>query len=264
MSGALLGLALGACGLLYGAGLSRGLPGGPRPVPGTDLVDWVKHPCLTYTGGTCTLLSCNAERKATCSWGSCVCPSGCVGASGNCYRDMAGYELVASNIKLRNVKYDGYLYTPDTWFMSQLRIYDRGDTGSYSDKWNVYRVPGAAFGKEFYIISPVKYPGYASGVGPNPDPLAFSPYRVIVASMSSTTQDPWGFFQQLCEPPLHPGAFEISNLQEGGNGVKWYVHHGSWEVFGYLLGAVVSSLKVGEGGEWMPEPPVNLSLPQCQ
>lgn len=261
-SGAFLGLALGALGLLYRAEPPAGSFGGALPALNTSLAGQANGACYLWTGGTCRVFNCNSARKASCVWGSCVCKSGCVDASGNCDHAISGYELVASNIRLRNVKYDQYLYTPRTWFMKQLRV--ESQAGKYADEWNVYRVPGTAFGKEYYLFSPTEYPTYAAGVTADRAPFQMSLTRVIVVDMSRNDQDPWGLFQYVCESTTHPGAWEISNFHDGGNGVKWYVHRGSWEVFGYFFGALVSSAKVGEGGEWMPDPPVSLNLPRCE
>lgn len=257
VSTVLLGLACAACGLLYRAGPSQNSLGGAQSVPQTDLRDWAKLPCYTVTGGTCFVQDCKPERHADCSFGSCLCSAGCVGADGNCYKDIKGYELVASKIRLRNIKFTDYLYTPRTWFLQQLRVTSTPRT--YADKWNVYRVPGTAFEEEYYMISPVEYPGYAAGITTDMTVTA----KVIVVDIRNNNQDPWGIFQYLCEPPHHPGAWQISNVHMQGQGVKWYVHHGSWRVFGYLWGALRAAADVGEGGEWMPEPPINLSLPRC-
>ncbi|CAK0898635.1 unnamed protein product, partial [Prorocentrum cordatum] len=106
-------------------------------------------------------MGCNAERQAQCVGGYCICRSGgCVGAEGNCHKETASYELVASNIRLRNVKYDEYLYVPKSFFTRQLRVGPH--PGKLPDRWNVYRVPGVAFGQAYHVLSPVDYPGYVA------------------------------------------------------------------------------------------------------
>lgn len=188
--------------------------------------------------------------------GYCLCRSGgCVGAEGNCHKEVAQYELVASGIRLRNVGFNAYLYAPEAFFTRQLKI--SSDPGP--DRWNVYRVPGVAFGQVYYVFSPVDYPeGYVASYD-----AGILGARVIVWDIKgSPLHDPWDLFNSLCEPPAHPGAWEISMLHAKGQGLKWYVGFGSWGVFGYILGALAGG-SVGKGGQWMPEPPVNLSLPRC-
>merc|ERR1712232_996655 len=111
---------------------------------------------------------------------------------GKCRHDLNQYELMASNFRLRNVKWkDQYLYAARTWFMEQLRttVYK----GKYADTWNLYRVPGPTwtpYGAQIgamgdqgtishgaglgylingsrYILSPVEFPEFAAAIANN-------------------------------------------------------------------------------------------------
>jgi len=269
---------LGACA----CGLACAGARSPKAYPTaalTSLVSgWGDAACYTVTGGTCMIYGCNADRGAVCGVGhNCVCESGCTGADGIC-RPTAGYQVIARNVRLRNAKFSGqYLYAPRSWFMEQLRVTDQ--KGKYADLWNIYKLPGKDYlwRQDMYFLSPAEFPEYAAGVA-NTKMEAYVPGKgggdnsgfvvpvgsLFVVDLFHLTsrhglldRDPFNIGQvmnTLCRPREHPEAIQIS----GSLGqATWYVHHASWEVFGWVWS------QPGEGGHWVPEPPLNHTLPFC-
>merc|ERR1719362_2037371 len=59
----------------------------------------------------------------------------------------------------------------------------------------------------------------------------------------------------LCRPNSHPEAVQIN----GALGTaSWYIHHASWEVFGWVWS------DPGEGGYWVPDSPLDDDIPVCK
>lgn len=253
---------------------------------------WGEASCYKNTGGTCYIQGCNADRKAECSTGHCWCKEGCVGSDGLCRADVSSYKLVASNFRLKNFYWkDQYMYAPRTWFMEQLRT-TTANSG-YADLWNLYELPGpmwvpyglsGAFkDTPGYFLSPVEFPEYAAGIAstkmqayvptggggknnkgssggiviPVGSMFVVDLYHLTSRHLLANTApfNPAVVMNSLCRPAKYPEAIEIN----GGFGqASWYVHTASWEVFGWVWS------DPQEGGYWVPDPPLNISLPTCR
>jgi len=223
--------------------------------------------------------NCYAERGAVCRGSNCVCANGCTGADGIC-RNISSYKLVGKNVRFRNVKFsDQYLYAPRTWFMEQIRTTDTA--GQYADLWNVYKMPGKdyQYGQEMFLLSPVEFPEYAAGVadtkmrawiplgdkkGADGNGIVIPVGSLFVVDLYHLTSRhllankyPFNIayiMNNICRPNSHPNAVEIN----GALGrASWYIHHASWEVFGWVWS------DPGEGGYWVPEPPLDVPLQIC-
>jgi len=185
---------------------------------------------------------------------------------------------------------DQYMYAPRTFFMEQLRT--TASKGVYADSWNLYRVPGHLWkpglsvggyiGSDVaYLLSPVEFPEYAAGVASTKmqawiplggDSKSNSGSGIVIPVGSMLVADlyhltsrhglananpfnPASVMLTMCVPKGHPNAVEIN----GAVGqASFYVHHASWEVFGWVWS------DPGEGGYWVPEPPLNFSVPACR
>lgn len=254
---------------------------------------WGEAKCYKVTGGTCRLGRCRAERNAKCSFGTCYCETGCVGADGVCRSNLQEYKLVASNFRLRNNKWqDQYLYTPRTQFFEQLRVTEY--KGKYADKWNLYEIPGPTWLPDFqqvmalggsvndinwgfgyrvdeprYILSPAEYPEYAAAIANNDLRITLgvgSLYSVEVYHLSkrhlladALPFNPSLIFNRLCRPPGSPAAVEIDGLYSTA---AWYVHMASWKTYGWMWGDPKA------GGHWQMETesgqPIDIPLPPCK
>jgi len=241
----------------------------------TELVEgWGDARCYTFTGGTCHIEGCDAVRNATCSgWGKCFCATGCAGADGLCYPTQG--EIVASNFKLRNVKYNNqYMYIPSVFFEEQLRTTEF--PGKYATSFNLWKVPGSSrLVEDMYYLQPVAYPEYTVGIGITKmwDPFLVSTSGFVIPiplgslfpayAYHMTTRhllakyqpfNPVMMMMDVCTPAAQPDAVVLNGAM---GKASLYIHHLSWEVFGWVWS------DPGEGGYWVPDPPIDHTFRQC-
>mmetsp|Transcript_86379 Transcript_86379/g.239537 ORF Transcript_86379/g.239537 Transcript_86379/m.239537 type:complete len:313 (+) Transcript_86379:75-1013(+) len=220
--------------------------------------------CYGFTGGTCTVTSCDADRGAKCKSGLCVCDGGCSGPDGVCH--SSSYKKVAGSFRLQNMKWPKYyLYVQRVSAFDQMKV-----TNAYSwlnagaDKFDLYQLPGALDGKPKFF-------------------LASAHWRDIVATIratAGTTLGLWGLYAAKLEARVkpynpenialsvcswaskgHPDAIMVGSAGYLGNPIWAYIKHGSWLVYGYSFGGISD---VGDGGRWIPDPPLPKGLlPEC-
>mmetsp|Transcript_59959 Transcript_59959/g.139680 ORF Transcript_59959/g.139680 Transcript_59959/m.139680 type:complete len:294 (+) Transcript_59959:1-882(+) len=209
--------------------------------------------CYKFTGGTCHVSDCDPDRGAECSAGYCLCATGCTGANGVCYPTT--YPVAAAGFTLTNKKYDWQkLYMPATAPLDQLKTtavpsFLNGD----KDKFVLHQLPGEVAGHLDYFLTTVAFPEYVACIRATAGTAfsAFGAYEV-------------GLYRQFAPQRL---AVRVCSLGDGKimigsvgttNTVWFYVHHGSWNVYGWSLG------DPGDSGVWVTDPPIPEGmLPLC-
>ncbi|CAK9024644.1 unnamed protein product [Durusdinium trenchii] len=215
--------------------------------------------CYGFTGGTCAYASCSSFRMAMCDAGKCMCPHGCAGADGRCYQSPN--MVVASSFILTNVKYPKYR-------MYFKRVTTWGQMGTSSmpsfsffgaDLFDLYRVPGLFDGKALFMIASHKWPSYVLAIRATTG-TALSPFGTYSVELKDTSA-PWkpeDIMLRVCSMASYgkPNAIMIGSA--GAVKTIWaYVHMGSWSVYG-------SMSSPGDGGGWMPNPPIPYAaIPPC-
>jgi len=195
-----------------------------------------------------------------------------VGADGNCH--SSGPQKVASNFKLRNVKFDDqYLYASTNPMYSQLRTTRSPDDTSL---FNLYRLPGKLFqtkvlganvsrngGIDAYFLQPVKQPEYTVGLSDSYQVLG-SQLAVDIFHMThphaadAAPFDPALMMMKTCTPRGHEDAVEFDIIPSSGvGGSAMYIHHGSWLVYGWAWSSP------SDGGYWVPEPAFDFKPDYC-
>jgi len=205
--------------------------------------------CYGYTGGSCSVKSCSAERKSTCSGGYCTCAGGCSGPNGTCY--MSQNTVVAESFDLANAKWSKYyMYMKSVSTFGQMKV-SNSYFGVGGAKFSLYKLPGTSDGQPKFF-------------------LGSSKWTSSVASFSGTTN---GLYSTSLEKKygvddlavtvcartdntIMIGAMEKSSVT--GKPIWAYVTHTSWDVHGYNMG------DPGTAGYWTPKPPLPAnSVPAC-
>lgn len=256
---------------LGGASLASAARGAPAAAPARNasFVD-LDSPtydvkCFAYTGGTCVTEACNAERKAECVSGKCVC-SGCAGADGTCHDDTN--KLVASGFYLKNAKYDQYkMYFQRVSTFGQLSTTKMWSSLNFDqDKFSIYELPGKGEdGKPEYFLGSYKWSDYVVGFKATTG-TAFSPFAAYAVDLNKKGKllSIWGpsnIMLNVCRvnKASYQGGLQIgAKISATGGNIWAYVHGGSWFVYGSLSSP-------GEGGIWYPDPPLpaTAQIPEC-
>lgn len=218
---------------------------------GVDL----KQSCYAYTGGSCTISSCDASRNAICSHRRCVCDLGCSGPDGKCYKGHKNL-LIAKDFTLKNLKWPKYsMYMQKFSGFGQLKVTDAWSWENMGhDKFSLYQLPGSLNGKQKFFLASHSWQGYVTRI----------------AKTTGTALELHGFYQAELEDEYNPEAIALTvcmrtsppgSIMIGSSDKSpiWaYIKHGSWLVFGYEHGDPAS------GGYWMPEPKIPHGiLPTC-
>eukprot|EP00928_Gymnodinium_smaydae_P053652 TRINITY_DN37593_c0_g1_i1.p1 TRINITY_DN37593_c0_g1~~TRINITY_DN37593_c0_g1_i1.p1 ORF type:complete len:351 (-),score=47.03 TRINITY_DN37593_c0_g1_i1:64-1044(-) len=231
--------------------------------------------CWSFTGGTCNVYGCNAERNATCVrpglvFAYCDCPDGCAGPDGACHNE--DNKLVTGEFTLTNVKWsDQHLYVPSFVLYNQLRTSAKGeDTEQY--KFQLYRVPGKSpDGLQRYMLASESNPDYVVSMQDNwnafvPSIPGQSVYKTNVIKGAGRGSDgmphvilPQAVMWVVCRPKRGTGLQIGVALPTYGSDVQVYVwmymHTGSWMTFGWV------QTWWGEPdarARWTAEPPIDV------
>lgn len=206
------------------------------------------------------IFNCDAERDDTvCETHKCMCPHGCAGGDGKCYNGKKNIKI-AGGFKLKNVKWpDQEIYMPSGFaatFESQLRT--STDDGS---KFDLFLLPD-----ETYLLASSEWPEYVVDMTKTELfelPLGQSGVTIPVTRWDVRAHR-LGYWNGglasvpllLCNPgdPTHPEAVVFRNTANA----TIFIRFGSWKVYGYSL-----TSDPGEGGYWIPEPPLPVELPSC-
>jgi len=261
----LLGLSVAACLLLGGAEFGRTTPhthvasplslkvlNQSLPIDGLELES--TSACYKYTGGTCMVEACLGYRKAECINGQCLCPTGCTGADGSCHHEQS-YKLVGSGFTLTNQEYDWQkMYMPSTAPLDQLKttafssLFNGG-----KDKFFLHKLPGKLMGHRDYFLSTQAFPDYTAAIRPTAG-TAFSLFGAYELGLNKAL--PWGP-EDLSVRVCSKGSGMLMIGSPGETKTAWfYIHHGSWNVYGWTLG------DPGASGVWISDPPVH-DVPKC-
>lgn len=226
------GVSLGALGAVGGSSLrgnSTLLPAG------------LTAECYTFTGITCDFEPCGGSRHAECEEHKCMCvTSGCAGVDGSCHPGI--YRTVASGFYLYNAKYDWqHMYFPPLSVLGEIKV-SAIPTMFSPDKWVLHEVPGAAKPKAYFLSSEA-YPDWVANIQAT-RMTAFSLFGAYEDSLGKELE-PEVFAVRVCSLP--DGKIKIGSYKQP---VEWfYVHHGSWNVYGWGL-----TNDPGDGGHWVPQP----------
>jgi len=223
--------------------------------------------CFSFTGGTCVTASCDASRNAECIDKKCLCEKGCSGADGKCHD--AKNTKVASKFYLSNGKYDKYkMYFQAMSAFGQMKTTKMWSSmNNEQDLFDLFEVAGGEGSKKTYFLASSKWQnqvvGFKATTGTAISP--FGAYAVDLAEKASVL-DTWGpsnIMLKVCSlgpQSSYPGAIQIGSDLSDKTGTIWaYVHTGSYLVYGSITSP-------GEGGIWIPEPPLpaSVKLPLCE
>lgn len=232
--------------------------------------------CFGKVGGDCKHVS----------GGRCVCVDGCMGADGNCYQ--AENRLIAQSVSFTNAKWKGYqMYMKRlsaSGMISTTRSPEWANGGQ--DKFNIYQLPGRHGGQTEYFIASQKWPDnvvaiQATGIWAKM--TRWSLYGAYATDLNKF-HHPWDIttlMLRLCSLRSRgrPDAVMIgTGVETGGTSIWAYVKDKSYKVYGYWLPekmALATALNrtmpdvfkgndPGEGGYWIPKPPIPSGvLPDC-
>jgi len=221
--------------------------------------------CFSFTGGTCLTSTCDAFRNAECIDKKCLCEKGCSGADGKCYD--AKNKKVASKFYLSNGKYDKYkMYFQAMSAFGQMKTTQIWSSmNNEQDLFDLFEVPGGEGAKKSYFLASSKWENQVVGFKATTG-TALSPFGAYAVDLreKASVLDTWGpsnIMLSVCSlgpRSSYPGAIQIGgNLME--KTVWAYVHAGSYLVYG-------SMTSPGDGGIWIPDPPLpaSLDLPLCE
>jgi len=220
--------------------------------------------CYGFTGATCGITACSTNRSAVCKAAFCVCATGCSGPDGVCHRSEN--KLLAGPFRLKNVKWPKYsLYVQRVSTFDQMKV-----TNAFSilnggaDKFQLYQLPGTLGNRPKFFLGSAHWP----------DTVA------AIRATTGTTLGLWGLYAAKLEAMVkpynpenialtvcslaskgRPDAISIGSSGSLGSPIWVYIKHGSWLVYGYSLGGIDD---VGDGGKWIPDPPLPKGLlPEC-
>lgn len=212
----------------------------------TALAAGLNADCYTYTGGTCGVDPCYAWRSASCEQGKCLCLAGCTGADGKCYPGT--YKEVAAGFTLTNVKFHSQkLYMPAVDLLDQLKTTAVPSfLNGGKDKFVLHALPGSLAGHKDYFLTTMSYPGYVAAI----------------RATAGTAVSLFGAYEVSLDKEFSPDRLAVRVCNKGGGQVmigspgsvntEWFfVHHGSWDVYGWGL-----TNDPGQGGYWQPDPPI--------
>lgn len=209
--------------------------------------------CYAYTGGSCSVSNCAANRRATCQSRKCACLAGCSSANGTC---MAGATNlpVASSIVLHNKKWPNYyMYVQRSSVTGQIKTTNAYEwTNGGSHEFSIFKLPGLMNGQPKFFLGSVHWPDHVARIG-------------LTAGTAASTH---GFYSTDLGGGYSPTALALTMCrrsdgtimigQPDSSSPRWaYIHHGSWLVY-------ATSGNVGEGGYWTPSTPIPAGvLPAC-
>lgn len=233
-----------------------------------------------------------ADPAAPPGAGKCACPNGCMGADGSCYTNVTN-KLVASKFTIKNAKWPDY-----KMYVQRMSVFNQMKTTSFSsgynmgqDKFSLYQLPGKFNGETMFFLGSDKWPDYVFALD-STGGTAVSLWGGYAVSLTEK-HEPWSLkdvMLRVCSARKtgHPDAIMIgSSVPSGGSTVWAYIHSGSWLVYGYWyperlleskaagyipgMGGSSSASKPttpaptiasvpGEGGYWIPEPPLPRGL----
>lgn len=220
--------------------------------------------CFTWTGGTCFMFGCDAERGDTeCSSSRCMCTRGCAGSDGKCYNGLKN-QIVASSFTLQNVKWpDQSMYIPSgvaAVVEDQLRT-----STSDGSKFSLYMLPDGS-----YLMASAEWPDYVVDISlteivlprtKNSDAVEIPRWDVRAHRLGWWHGGLRTSSLKICNPDdtEHPDAVLFRNMYSGTiRPATIFIRHGSWKIYGYII-----SDDPGNGGYWIPEPPLPFKLPSC-
>jgi len=200
--------------------------------------------CINNTGGSCVFEDCASDYGPTdCSLGHCVCkPGTCSGGDGVCRKTTN--RLISSAFTLRNVRWPAYFIKVSGGCAYVIK--------NAEDKFTLFELPGASG----FLMAPVNQS--SSAVALAKDDLTLRNFLVrhmpLALGYSATTLG-----IQLVAAP------KVKNLPKGAQAImirsaqhpEQYFGLSSlhWQVVALESGA-------GAGSFWIPDPPLNLSLPK--
>lgn len=213
--------------------------------------------CYSYTGGSCSLETCDVSRSATCQNGKCVCEAACAGPDGMCHRGETN-ALVATDFTLANVYWPKY----SMYFQGESAFGQMKTTSAFEwmnlgkDKFSLYRMPGPRNTSRFLLGSNA-FPTEVARIAPTAG-TAFSGHGLYATDLSKG-KGPDALAVSVC--------YDQSNqaIMLGDTGGKYwaYVHRRSWLVYGTSS----ERCKVGSHGLWKPTPEFSKDqismLPKC-
>lgn len=240
-------------GAAYGVSLSalnRTRAGSPIALAAAELsVD-----CYTFTGGTCLVKECDADRHAECQSGLCVCKGACSGADGKCY--SAHNVPVEAGFTLTNKKFNWQkLYMPSLALLGQMKTSALASAFLFGkDKFILHRLPGKVNGKTDYFLTTVAYPDYVAAIRATAG-TAFSLFGAYDMGLSKDFA-----IDRLAVQVCSKGDGDIMIGSVGSVETEWfYIHHGSWNVYG------TADSDPGDGAIWVTDPPIHDGvLPVCE
>jgi len=230
---------------LPGNGSYTGMP--------TAMAAGLNPDCYTFTGGTCLVEPCNGWRHASCEDHHCRCIGGCAGADGKCW---PGRNLeVATGFTLKNKKYNWQkLYMPATQLLDHLKTTSAPSwLNAGRDKFILHQLPGSVAGHIDYFLTTKAFPNYVAAIRATTG-TAFSLFGAYEMSLAKEFS-PERLAVRVCS--LGDGQVMIGS--GGGRETQWfYIHHGSWFVYGWGHG------NPGPSGVWTTDPPIpDGKLPRC-
>jgi len=205
--------------------------------------------CYGYTGGSCSVKSCSAERKSTCSGGYCTCAGGCSGPNGTCY--MSQNTKVAESFELANVKYSKYyMYMQSMSTFGQMKV-SNSYFGVGGAKFSLYKLPGTSDGQPKFFLGSSKWTSSVAAFSGTTNGL-----------YSTSLEKKYGVDDlavTVCartDNTIMIGANEKSSVT--GKAIWAYVSKVSKDVKGYNMG------DPGKSGYWTSKPPLPAnSVPAC-
>lgn len=228
------------------AGLHRNASLREKPV---TFFEGFESSCYAFTGITCEQAACGAERNAVCKGEKCMCSGGCAGVDKTCHE--SNYEVVATGFTIYNAKYNWqHMYMPPISVLDSIKT-SLSPPLLQTDKWNLYKVPGGK--PQAYFLGSAGFSGWVANIQPT-TLTAFSLFGAYGADLVKEGSPEW-YAVRVCS--LGDGKVKIGSYKEP---VEWfYIHHGSWIVYGWGL-----TNDPGEGGHWVPTPTIpETELEQC-
>lgn len=237
---------------------------------------WSRPPsCIENTGVSCLSKGCDASQGDTeCKFAQCFCKAGCSDGNGGCHKSEN--VLVATGIRLRNSRWPQYYLVASTM---DNKIHVANNGADPLAQFNLYQLPGQGKHPDGFLLVPATSPGYSVSIvhkylchdlGGKSEAKHDQETNMTGGACKHT----WNAQTQPLSPTYtsHPSvkdaAVQLSKAPiETKNGVAitirgsgehvskyMFVHEGSWKVSS-------RADDPGNGGYWIPEPPLAFQLP---
>lgn len=205
--------------------------------------------CYGYTGGSCSVMSCDERRKATCQSGYCVCDV-CADVHGICTTERNTF--IAEGFRLYNVKWPDYrIIVPAMTVTNKLQV-SKASGILGQETFDLYKLPGTNGGKPSFFLGTVKSESTVLAFTEE-SKAGFNTFTMYAKDLNDAIA-PDSLAVALCA--RQDGSIMIGSV---GELTAWaYIRHGTYFLHG------TDFHDPGGAAHWTPQPalPANV-LPAC-